>query len=163
MVPSAYPEQMDNASDPGELVVQNSLGKARDVQAREPGLILGADTIVVLDGTIYGKPRDTGEAVHMLTKLQGRWHTVHTGQALVDAHRECARHRSTRVRLRTMSTDQIRAYVSSGEPLDKAGAYAIQGLGAALVEAIDGCYTTVVGLSLPMLVDMLFEFEQFVF
>ena len=154
---------MDNASDPGELVVRNSLGKARDVQTREPGLILGADTIVVLDGTIYGKPRDADEAVQMLTELQGRWHTVYTGQTLVDAHQECARHRSTRVRLRTLSAEQIRAYVSSGEPLDKAGAYAIQGLGAGLVEAIDGCYTTVVGLSLPMLVDMLSEFEQFVF
>lgn len=161
VIPSRYEERMDLALSPVQLVEQHSLGKALDVQKNYPSeLVLGADTVVVLDGAVLGKPTDTEDAVQMLQQLQGRWHVVHTGIALVEGEYRSVRHRSTRVRLRPLTPEQVRAYVDGGEPLDKAGSYAIQGLGAGLVEAIDGCYTNVVGLSLPLLVDMLVEFGR---
>lgn len=160
VIPSRYEERMDLAS-PVQLVEQHSLGKALDIQKDYPSaLVLGADTVVALDATVLGKPTDPDDAVRMLQQLQGRWHVVHTGIALVEGEYRSVRHRSTRVRLRPLTSEQVRAYVAGGEPLDKAGSYAIQGLGAGLVEAIDGCYTNVVGLSLPLLVDMLVEFRR---
>ncbi|AGY56873.1 Maf family protein [Gloeobacter kilaueensis] len=163
-LPSAYTEQMDPAAPPEQLVVANALGKALAVQPqRLDCLILGADTIVVLEGKIYGKPESPAEAEQMLAQLQGRWHTVYTGIALVEQQRKQTAVRATGVRLRNLKADEIAAYVASGEPLDKAGSYAIQGLGAGLVSAIDGCYTNVVGLSLPLLVDLLTAFGRSLF
>jgi septum formation protein len=159
--PSAFEERMDLALPPEQLVVQNALGKALDVQKRAPAeLILGADTVVVFNRRIYGKPAGAADAGRMLGELQGQWHTVYTGIALVEERRWRVAERATRVKLRAMAPEQIAAYVASGEPFDKAGSYAIQGLGAALVEQIDGCYSNVVGLSLPLLVNLLAEFDR---
>ena len=128
-----------------------ALDKARAV-AREwtggPAVVLGADTEVVLDGRYLGKPRDADDAARMLRALSGRTHEVVTGLALVDAPsgREETLAVTTRVTMLEASDDEIAAYVATGEPLDKAGAYAVQGLGARLVARVDGCFTNVVGL-----------------
>lgn len=128
-----------------------ALDKARAV-AREwtggPAVVLGADTEVVLDGRYLGKPRDAADAARMLRELSGRTHEVVTGLALVDAPsgREETLAVTTRVTMIDASAEEIAAYVATGEPLDKAGAYAIQGQGARLVARVDGCFTNVVGL-----------------
>ncbi|GGJ01417.1 Maf-like protein [Alicyclobacillus cellulosilyticus] len=134
----------------------------RDVvsDAPEPPLVVAADTIVVLDGEVLGKPQDEEAAVAMLSRLQGTTHTVYTGVCVADAAdgRRVVRHSATRVTMRPLAADQIRRYVASGEPLDKAGAYAIQGIGAILVDRIEGDYFTVVGLPLALLAEMLASF-----
>ena len=115
-------------------------------------LVIAADTTVVIDGEVLEKPRDVAEATAFVARLAGRVHEVHTGHALRLGDREVAEVRTTRVRFRPLDPDEVRAYAATGEGLDKAGAYAIQGRGAALIEGIEGCYGTVVGLSLPWLV-----------
>lgn len=128
-----------------------ALAKARSVARRLAGaVVLGADTAVVLEGQVFGKPASPQEARRMLRALRGREHEVVTGVALVEAPagRETATAVVTRVRMRAYSEAEIDTYVASGEPYDKAGAYAIQGAGGALVGAVDGCYTNVVGLPL---------------
>jgi septum formation protein len=124
---------------------------------REGTLILAADTIVVLDGAVLGKPASSDEAAAMLTSLQGREHDVYSGIALLEAGTEnrIAASRRTRVSMKPLGEERIRRYVESGEPMDKAGAYGIQGLGAALVEGIQGCYFNVVGLPISLLTDKL--------
>jgi septum formation protein len=128
-----------------------ALDKARAV-AREwtggPAVVLGADTEVVLDGRYLGKPRDATDAARMLRQLSGRTHEVVTGLALVDAPsgREETLAVTTRVTMIDAGAEEIAAYVTTGEPLDKAGAYAIQGKGARLVARVEGCFTNVVGL-----------------
>ena len=128
-----------------------ALDKARSV-AREwtggPAVVLGADTEVVLDGRYLGKPRDAADAARMLRELSGRTHEVVTGLALVDAPsgREETLAVTTRVTMIDADAEEIAAYVATSEPLDKAGAYAVQGLGARLVARVDGCFTNVVGL-----------------
>lgn len=128
-----------------------ALDKARAV-AREwtggPAAVLGADTEVVLDGRYLGKPRDAADAARMLRALSGRTHEVVTGLALVDAAsgREETLAVTTRVTMIDVGDEEIAAYVATGEPLGKAGAYAVQGLGARLVARVDGCFTNVVGL-----------------
>ena len=134
-----------------------ALDKARAV-AREwtggPAVVLGADTEVVLDGRYLGKPRDAADAARMLRELSGRTHEVVTGLAVVGAlsgwdappGREETLAVTTRVTMIDAGAEEIAAYVATGEPLDKAGAYAVQGLGARLVARVDGCFTNVVGL-----------------
>lgn len=115
--PSAFEERMDSALPPEQLVVQNALGKALDVQKRAPAeLILGADTVVVFNRRIYGKPAGAADAGRMLGELQGQWHTVYTGIALVEGRRWRVAERATRVKLRAMAPEQIAAYVAGGEP-----------------------------------------------
>jgi septum formation protein len=124
--------------------------------------VLAADTIVVIDGAILGKPADSDDARRMLTVLAGREHDVYTGVAAVvrddgAAPRLAARVVHTRVRVRPLGGGEIADYVATGEPLDKAGAYAIQGLGSLLVDSIDGNFTNVVGLPLPAVAECLAE------
>jgi septum formation protein len=116
--------------------------------APAPSLVLGADTEVVLDGGVLGKPADAAAAVAMLQALRGRVHEVITGLALVDAGsgREETLSVTSRVRMRSYADAEIIAYVATGEPFDKAGGYAVQDRGAALVAEVDGCLTNVVGL-----------------
>ncbi|MBJ6362923.1 Maf family protein [Paenibacillus sp. GCM10012307] len=154
---------------PAKIVEQLSLRKARavrellasDKQDHQGSLIIGADTIVVLNGEVMGKPRDEADARRMLGHLQGRIHEVYSAIACVDllTSREVVSHLATRVHMKPLDSSRIERYVASGEPMDKAGAYAIQGLGATLVDHIDGCYFNVVGLSLSLLSDMLLEFD----
>ncbi len=127
-----------------------ALDKARAVARRwsGPAVVLGADTEVVLDGALLGKPADAADAMRMLRALRGRSHEVITGVALVEspAGREETAAVATRVTMTGVTDEEIAAYVATGEPLDKAGAYAVQGLGGRLVSSVDGCYTNVVGL-----------------
>ena len=134
-----------------------ALAKALAVAAaRAPtapaAVILGADTEVVLDGRLLGKPRDAADAARMLRDLRGREHQVITGLAVVETGRPGATPETasvtTRVRMDGYDDALIDAYVATGEPLDKAGGYAVQGLGSRLVAAVDGCFTNVVGLPL---------------
>lgn len=159
--PSRYLEQDgDRRGNPARLVEELALAKAKEVSTRlGRGFVLGADTVVVLDGAVLEKPSDPDDARRMLAMLAGRWHEVYTGLALIGADAAQARtaHERTRVKFRSLLPAEIEAYVRTGEPLDKAGAYGIQGFGAALVERVDGCYTNVVGLPLARLVSLLRE------
>lgn len=123
-------------------------------------VIIGSDTIVVVDDQVLGKPVDEQDSKAMLSLLQGRSHQVYTGVACIESPegKILVDHRVTTVTMRPLSSEEIDAYVATGEPVDKAGSYAIQGLGATLVEKIDGCYFNVVGLPLSLLGGMLSEF-----
>jgi septum formation protein len=152
---------VDEARRPDEdaaaMVLRLARAKAAAVAQRRAAalrtpLVIAADTTVVVDGLVLEKPRDAAEAEAFVRRLAGRTHEVHTGHALRLADREVAEVRTTRVRFRPLDDDEVRAYAATGEGLDKAGGYAIQGRGAALIEGIEGCYGTVVGLSLPWLV-----------
>jgi septum formation protein len=159
VVPSLYEEHNHPGIPPAQLVKEQALDKALEVAHRYPErTVLGADTLVVLDQSILGKPKDAQEAHAMLTEIQGRWHEVYTGVALIygkDSSAQKTHVQTTKVHLRTLSPQEITAYIATQEPMDKAGAYAIQGYGALLVDAIEGCYTNVVGLSLPVVWDLL--------
>ena len=138
-----------------ELQVQSlALQKAQVVAAQhKDGLVLGADTVVVDAGSLLGKPQNTEEAAEMLRSLSGKWHQVMTAVALVDANdtkHEWTSVEITNVKFRDLTEDDIAAYVATGESMDKAGAYGIQGYGALLVERIEGCYNNVVGLPLQL-------------
>jgi septum formation protein len=124
--------------------------------------VLGADTIVVVDGEALGKPSGPADAAAMLRRLRGRAHEVMTGVAVVDVAtaREAAQTVTSRVRMKSYSDAEIDAYVATGEPLDKAGAYAIQGAGGALVEALEGSWSNVVGLPLPATAALLRRFGE---
>jgi septum formation protein len=155
------PVDLDETSLPGEEPRAYVLRLAREKAAArtEPGeLVLAADTIVVLDGDLLGKPRDEEDARRMLGRIAGREHTVLTGVALREVGHAGRDLRQaavvtavevSRVRMAAMSPEQIAWYVRTGEPLDKAGSYAVQGLGALFVEEVFGNYTNVVGLPLP--------------
>jgi septum formation protein len=139
----------------GEWIEAVSLAKARGVACPTGHIVLGADTSVVRGDRVYGKPADADEADRFLSQLADGWHEVVTGIALVSPETTLTRHAVTRVRFRPMSAAMRAAYIASGEPLDKAGAYAIQGGGSIVADRIEGCYTNVVGLSLPLLDEML--------
>lgn len=132
----------------GAYVLRLAREKARAVAARHPGAwVLAADTTVALGPELLGKPRDAEEARAMLWRLSGRTHEVHTGVALAGRHEEALVVR-TRVTFRTLSPGEVAWYAGSGEPLDKAGAYAVQGKGGFLVAAVEGSPTNVIGLPL---------------
>jgi septum formation protein len=138
--------------EPHEVVRENALLKARAV----PGpRTLGADTAVVLDGEIYGKPADQHAAKHFLTTLSGREHEVMTGIAVIDHGAERSDVAVTAVRFRELSEADLDWYLATGEWHGRAGGYAIQGRGAALVESIDGDYWNVVGLPVPLLLRLM--------
>lgn len=134
---------------------------ATDVQGGEapPRWVLGADTVVTVDGLLLGKPADAAEARGMLERLAGREHFVVTGFAILDLEREKEGIQAvtTRVRFKPMSRGEVDAYIAAGESMDKAGAYAIQGVGGYLVEAIEGSYSNVVGLPVAQVVAMFEE------
>ncbi len=133
---------------PEAYVLRLAREKARAVASRFPGAwVLAADTTVVLGRELLGKPRDAAEAREMLSRLSGRTHEVHTGVALAGRAEEALVVR-TRVTFRTLGPEEIAWYASSGEPLDKAGAYAVQGKGGFLVAALEGSPTNVIGLPL---------------
>jgi septum formation protein len=161
-VVSGVDEDLQDPADPKEHVRVLSRRKAEDVAGRfNSGIVLGADTIVVLDEHILGKPADAREAQEMLAMLSGRTHQVYTGLTLVDAARgvSVSHVEVTEVTFRQLTGQEIAAYVATGEPLDKAGAYGIQGKGALLVRGIRGCYFNVVGLPLAGLMSALRRLE----
>ena len=158
--PARGEEVMDPALSPAQLVEELSRQKAREVAgASDPGdLVIAADTVVAIDGRVLGKPHDREEACAMLSALSGREHTVYTGVTVCRDDRMLTQHEATQVRFRSLSPREIQAYVDSGEPMDKAGAYGVQELGALLVEGIRGDYFNVVGLPLCRLGQMLSQF-----
>ena len=131
-------------------------------QHYDKGLVVGADTLVSLDGKLLGKPTDEEDALAMLTSLSGTFHEVVTGVALIDAltGRKNVWSEATQVYFRELHSTEITAYIASGEASDKAGAYGIQGRGAAFVKRIEGCYFNVVGLPLASLVEHLSNFQS---
>lgn len=156
---SHVPEPPFDGGDPAAYAVSLAQAKARQVAAgrKGPATVLGADTIVVLDGRVFGKPRDAAEAAAMLRALSGRTHEVITGLAVIGpapGEEETAAV-TTSVTFRTLDAGQIARYVESGEPLDKAGAYAIQGRAAALVTGLAGDYFNVVGLPVATVAELL--------
>jgi septum formation protein len=151
VVPSAVVESLPPDPAPGTapaLAVDLALAKARDVAGRlSPAtVVLGADTLVVVDGRPFGKPASPDDARRMLAALAGRAHEVVTGLAVIADGRELTQAVLTRVVMRPYADGEIEAYLATAEPYDKAGAYAVQGRGARLVAAVEGCYTNVVGL-----------------
>ena len=140
------------------MAVRLSEAKARAVSLAVPGgVIIAADTLVYLDGQVLGKPADGSAAIDTLRSLRGRSHVVFSGMTLIDGRSawQCTKLAATTVHMRCYSEDEIAAYVSSGDPLDKAGAYAIQYRGFRPVERVEGCYANVMGLPLCHLYKML--------
>jgi septum formation protein len=147
---------------PREIVEELSLRKAKAAfpQGVEEGVIVvGSDTIVAVDDQVLGKPRDEREAFAMLRLLQGRAHEVYTGVTCISSSKIVTKSRLTKVRIKPLTDNKIWSYIKTGEPSDKAGSYAAQGIGATLVESIDGDYFNVVGLPVSLLADMLEQFE----
>lgn len=164
--PSLINEEMDNEKTIIENVEIVALKKAMDVAEKIQGeaLVIGADTMVVKD-EILGKPSNIQEAKQMLSKLSGKSHQVITGVAVVDTsnNKKCTSHQITNVTMKNYGLQEIDCYIASGECWDKAGSYAIQGLGALLVKEIYGDYFNVVGLPISLLDDLLREFEFNIF
>jgi septum formation protein len=163
VVPSDITEVIPKFSGfPGELVAELALHKASDVAGKfKTALVIGADTLVALGNRIFGKPSGPGEAVNMLKALSGKTHSVYSGIAIIQVStgRTETGFCETKVRFKPVSTAEIKSYVATGEPLDKAGAYGIQDKGGVLVEGIEGCYFNIVGLPLSKLADMLQKFQ----
>jgi len=158
VVPGDIDETPFPDEDPVAHVLRLAEGKAREVASRVDGrFFIGADTIVLCDREIMGKPRDPEDARRMLRKLSGRAHQVITGYAVIDkkSNRNISETVSTDVSFKKLTDKEIDAYVLTGCPMDKAGAYAIQGGAAYMVERIDGSYTNVVGLPLCEVVESL--------
>lgn len=154
VVPSNVPEVRQPAETPLDYVERLAREKALGVRGR---LVLGADTTVIVRDEVLEKPADEADALRMLGKLQGRTHQVVTSVALASGGRIHQATDVTNVRFRRMSEDFLRAYVATGEPMDKAGAYGIQGYGAALVERIEGDFFSVMGLPLRLVLRLLEE------
>ena len=142
---------------PGLLVEALSAQKAEEIAAGagSDDLIIAADTVVALEDRVLGKPADAERAFEMLSALSGRSHTVYTGVTVRRGDRTVTRHAATKVQFRVLSPEEIRAYIATGEPMDKAGAYGIQGLGALFIEGIRGDYNNVVGLPICLLGEIL--------
>ncbi|MDQ0244614.1 septum formation protein [Bacillus fengqiuensis] len=146
---SSVEETFDANQSPYDIVMSLALQKANDVAAHYPdSYVLGSDTVVVYDGNILGKPSDENEAVNMLQMLSGSTHEVVTGVAIVHQGKTISFYEKADVTFWELTKAEIIDYVKSGEPMDKAGAYGIQGLGASLVQKMEGDYYSVVGLPL---------------
>jgi septum formation protein len=154
-------EHVRAGEPPAEYVTRLSLAKAEAVAVQAPGeIVLAADTTVVLDGEIFGKPESPADAVGMLTRLQGRTHEVMTAVAVMRDTEAAQALDVSRVTFRPADQGVLAAYVATGEPLDKAGAYAIQGLGAPLIERVEGDFFGVMGLPLRLALDLLGRFGR---
>lgn len=163
VVPSNAKEVFDEHLSPQELCQLNAHRKARAVAKKLPdALVMGADTLVFLDHQIFGKPADAAEAKKMLLQLQGRTHQVVTGVSLIQlrTHRERIFAVSTDVLFRSLTPEQVDEYLAKINPLDKAGAYAIQDSGELIVSEISGSFSNVVGLPIEKLEDELAAWEQ---
>lgn len=136
----------------------NAFGKAKDAARKSDALpVVGADTTVVLEGRVLGKPKDKEDAFSMLLSLSGRTHVVKTGMAILYRGKTSLSVTATEVTFRSLSEEEIRKYIETGEPMDKAGAYGIQGIGTLLVDTISGSYDNVVGLPLTVLYEKVNE------
>ena len=159
--PSGYEEIKQHPAGPRELALSTSLEKARIVAARHRNaIVIGADTFGVFKNEIIGKPHTAEESRKMLKKLNGKAHSVITGFTIIDSAsgKTLSSSVETTVHIRKLTAEEIEAYVQTGEPLDKAGAYAIQGLGAVILDRIEGDFYNVVGLPLSAVAVALEEF-----
>ena len=147
VLPAKGEERSDPNLTPEQLVEELSRQKAAEIAADHPdALIIAADTVVAVDGSVLGKPHSHEDAQDMLKRLSGREHTVYSGLTVCWQGRSVTQHEATAVRFRPLSQADIANYVSTGEPMDKAGSYGIQGYGCTLVEGITGDYYNVMGL-----------------
>ena len=155
--PAELDESRWDGLPPQDLVESLSQAKGEIVAASAPAgtLVIAADTVVVLDGQVLGKPRDEAEAASMLARLSGHTHEVYTGLSIRRDALVCTTHQITSVRFRSLTEEDIARYVKTGEPMDKAGAYGIQGYGAMLVSIISGDYFNVMGLPVCLLAQLL--------
>lgn len=159
IIPSHVPEVPVHGETPEEHVIRLSVDKAMEVARKfsrhDDRWIIGSDTIVLLDGKVLGKPEDDKEAVRMLNMLSGRQHRVITGYCILSTltGAEIKRSVETAVSFKKLKNEEIIGYIESGEPMDKAGAYAIQGLGSFMVESIEGSYSNVVGLPVCQIIN----------
>lgn len=157
VIPSNIPEEPLDGETPSEHVIRLAFQKASEVAGRVgPGKwVIGSDTVVIIDDEILGKPEDEVDARRMLKKLSGREHTVITGYSIINSSgkKDIKKSVATTVKFKTLTDGEIRGYVDSGESMDKAGAYAIQGLGSFMVEGIVGSYSNVVGLPVCQIVN----------
>ena len=153
-------ERVEEGLSPAQIVEELSLRKASAAAKKAgPGdLVIAADTVVALEGEVLGKPRNEAGAFAMLSALSGREHHVYTGVTVLQGERAVTEHEQTAVTFRTLEEDEIWGYIATGEPMDKAGAYGIQGMGALLVSGIRGDYCNVVGLPVFRLGRILAEF-----
>ncbi len=166
VAPAAVDETYPGGEDPAAFAERLALEKAAQIAlrftAKDDVVVLGADTVVVADGEVLGKPASADDARAMLRKLSGTAHRVITGVALAapGAARRAVGHEVTRVFFRPLTEEEISAYVATGEPLDKAGAYAAQGRAARFVTRVEGCYFNVVGLPVALVDRLLKEWER---
>lgn len=159
VVTSSVDEIIDPELKTHELVVSLASQKAKAVASKYTDkTVIGADTVVVLDGKVLGKPKNEQDAVDMLKALSGNTHEVYTGVYLVNGGKEKGFYECTKVKFCTLSDEQISAYVATGEPMDKAGSYGIQGKGCVLVEGIEGDYFNVVGFPVSRFCRELYKF-----
>jgi septum formation protein len=162
--PSRIKERFRSTESPAQNAKRIALEKALDIhRVVKRGIVIAADTIVVYDGKLIGKPHNAGDARRMLRLLSGREHSVYTGFALVDAvsGKHITSVERTRVRFRSLGIEEINRYVASGSPMDKAGAYGIQDdFGAVFVEKVNGCFYNVVGFPLPKFYQELLAFMK---
>ena len=165
VIPSNYEENMNNDIPPVELAKELSKGKAEEVAMKhDNAIVIGADTFIALGNEVLGKPQNESDAIAMLQRLSGNSHSVITGLTIIDSSSDktISEAVETKVYFKKLSNAEIQAYVSSGEPMGKAGSYAIQGLGSIFIEKIEGDYFNVKGLPLSNLVEKLKKFKVFV-
>jgi septum formation protein len=160
VVPSEIEEDVKDGEEPREHVLRLARIKAQEIaRDQDSAVIIAADTIVVLGGEILGKPKDEEEAFEMLSRLSGRVHRVFTGFCVLSSDgSEYSEAVESKVRFKHLTPEEIRGYIKTGEPMDKAGAYAVQGRGSYMIKKIQGSYTNVVGLPLCELVEVLVRF-----
>ena len=161
--PANVDETVDPTLSPAETAAAISRKKAFAVSALPDAVVVAADTVVTVDGAILGKPTDPEDAVRMLRLLSGRTHSVYTGFTVLNGETAVTESVRTDVRFRPISEEEIRAYVATGEPMDKAGAYGIQGRASIFAEALCGDYYNVMGLPLCRLCEVLKDFGAAVF
>jgi len=145
------------ANDPVGLVIKRAKLKAQSVKREPKSVIISADTIVMVDNEILGKPRSIKEAKLMISKLSGKWHKVYTGLAVLDTEtgKTFTDYAETKVKFKKLNDEEIDFYLKTKEPMDKAGAYAIQGYASLFIEELEGCYYNVMGLPLNKLYKLL--------
>lgn len=162
VMPSEIKENINEKTFSRELIENLALEKVMDVKEKinYPALVIGSDTVVVVNDTILGKPESREDAVRMLKLLSGRTHQVISAIAVIDTQTGKVLSDSVKsdVTFRELSDSEIYSYIDTGEPMDKAGAYAIQGIASIFISSICGCYTNIVGISVYKLVEMLKEF-----
>ena len=160
IIPAAG-ETVPEGLSPGETVAAAAMEKAKSVyeKVKDDSLIIAADTLVFCDGRALGKPKSEKEAFNMLKSLSGREHFVYTGVALIKGDKKVSSFEKTADNFCPMTDDEIRRYIATKEPMDKAGAYGVQGKGAVFIEGIDGDFFNVMGLPMHRLSKMLEEFE----